>query len=892
MKGRYEMTVIKKKLFPFFIIMLFTLSALPDLAIAASPFKDVKTNHWAYSAIDWAYNEGIISGFPDGRFAPESTITEAQFVTMLIRFDCSSATSFAASPGEHKASGNYRYLQRKNIPLNGYASISRREMPIKKGLVAQVAAAFRGVDLSETRAVQYMYLKDLANGATGKNDFKDYGATLSMTRAEAAVFFQRLSKHGNCNLSGLSKKPTGSDDSKYSLPPDFLGSGGVTFVPPEVKPLPPSYVSLTEFDIERSTLIANGYDSTFVSLSLKTCSGNPISYEDSLSFQVTSKQGAMIDNGKFGAPVIVPNKYLDAALKAEVTAREKAKQAWIIANEAQDRAANQRINYVLVDGTEYVVSPDWFITYNGNLVKVKPEETSTRNASGGEEEEVLARLADSAVLAAEAADAQLEIALENLAKIRAEISANPVIPAARQSTSTFANTDGPDLAVEVTAPKVTASQTDTLSFKFTGNNQNDMGCYQNPVTVHLNYVPQAELRIELGHSFEVLSDGTQQAVTIVLAKILRPGGEVNEDFNGRVRFHSAQGTSMSNEYANFVNGIARTTLTTPWYGQGILNEVSVEIVQVDPLYQNEIAHVLNKTHSKDVFFEPDLQVNNSCTFTNPQVAFIIDSSGSMKQSDKDGLRIKKSEDFIMALNAKENFATHFNSKGHFIIGPDLPLPVKNTFNTIGASGGTNIADGLKKAFDKLDKSPGSSPKIAILLTDGKSNESQVLKMIEEAKRDSIKVYTIGLGKKDQLNEALLQKLATQTGGQYYHVAENIDLGAAYQSILSEITCGVPASTCTFSSQAFISPTLETRGSEFFMNTYVTEGCGEIARVVLRFKSYQGDIDYELAYRGQSYFALKKGIYEISNFNLLEEGIFLAYDTKGKLVAERSVKMRN
>ena len=92
---------------------------------------------------------------------------------------------------------------------------------------------------------------------------------------------------------------------------------------------------------------------------------------------------------------------------------------------------------------------------------------------------------------------------------------------------------------------------------------------------------------------------------------------------------------------------------------------------------------------------------------------------------------------------------------------------------------------MDKAFEKFT---GSGSRAAILLTDGKSNENQALQMIQKARDKGIEIYTIGLG--NQVNEDLLQRLASETGGQYYHIKENIQLGEAYQSILNQIGCGV------------------------------------------------------------------------------------------------------
>ena len=48
-------------------------------------FPDVKPSHWASAYINMACKKGIISGFADGRFRPEQTVTAGQAVTILMR---------------------------------------------------------------------------------------------------------------------------------------------------------------------------------------------------------------------------------------------------------------------------------------------------------------------------------------------------------------------------------------------------------------------------------------------------------------------------------------------------------------------------------------------------------------------------------------------------------------------------------------------------------------------------------------------------------------------------------------------------------------------------------------------------------------------------------------
>ncbi|WP_180954089.1 S-layer homology domain-containing protein [Bacillus sp. M6-12] len=766
------MNVIRNKALVRVLVLLILFSTLASHA-SANQFKDVKADHWAYPSIEWAAKKGLVSGYKNGTFGPQKVLTEAEFIAMLIRYDCSTNKgSLTARPGEHWSSGNYRYFQKKNIPLRGYSNSTLRDNAITRGQVARIVAALDGKDLTEPYAVQYMYTKNLSSGMTGKKDFKDYGAGKYLTRAEAAVFLNRLSKRVACSFSGLNGPADGSDNSLYTpLPPNFMGDGTVYFPepqsPPVVKqPQPTKDSRLADLDIEKGTLIANGKDKSFVTLMLKDCYGNPISNDESLSFQVSSTAGAVIEGD------------------------------W---------------------GNDY---------YKDDFIG---------------------------------------------SQIRAS------------SYSTAAYTDGPELTVEITAPQSSTVQQDTLSFQVNPYSANvNMSCYRNPVTVPVNYVPKAELRIET--SEKISADGV--TTTQVYATIVRPGGQTITDYNGRVRFHSAYGAYFYNLEASFYNGVATTTLRSVQSSQPITDQISAEFVQADPRYNDIVAPLLTQVHSTDILYDSGL--NASCPIGDTEVAFIIDSSGSMRRNDPERLRVSKSQELITELNANTNIASHFNGNGMWLSGPGSAAIVSSSLYNVFQSGGTNIGEGLEEAFSRFSST--SNSKVAILITDGRSSESKIVNMIREAQNKNIRIFTIGLGEKKQLNEALLQRMATETGGAYFHAQKNTDIGGVYQMILNEIACGVPSPGCSQSSLVFSSPAIEKTSEEFFMRTFINDNCGDIARVVVRFNAPDGDVDYDLIPRGQNFYAIEKGNYEISNLTLQAGGTFLAYNDQGTLVGQIRVPL--
>ncbi len=116
--------------------------------------------------------------------------------------------------------------------------------------------------------------------------------------------------------------------------------------------------------------------------------------------------------------------------------------------------------------------------------------------------------------------------------------------------------------------------------------------------------------------------------------------------------------------------------------------------------------------------------------------------------------------------------------------------------------GTAIGDGLATAVDRLRYSEAIS-KVVILLTDGVNNSGFIdpLTAAEIAKIYGVRVYTIGVGSKGkapypvqtvfgidyqyldaEINEDLLQKIATKTDGKYFRATDNQSLENIYSEI--------------------------------------------------------------------------------------------------------------
>lgn len=79
-----------------FVTVLYRLEGSPDVAgMATPPFTDIgaKNFDWAYNAIVWAYNTGVTKGTSATTFAPGVAISRQEIVTMLYRYAGSPAVS-------------------------------------------------------------------------------------------------------------------------------------------------------------------------------------------------------------------------------------------------------------------------------------------------------------------------------------------------------------------------------------------------------------------------------------------------------------------------------------------------------------------------------------------------------------------------------------------------------------------------------------------------------------------------------------------------------------------------------------------------------------------------------------------------------------------------------
>lgn len=130
--------------FSLLICLVVAVFALPGNTYAAAKFSDV-SQHWAEKYINEAVAQGIVKGYPDGKFLPDNPVTRAEFATII-----------------NKALGN-----------TGTTAINFKDVPRDEWYYAEIS-----------KAVAATYVAGYSDNTYQPNN--------SITRQEAAVMISRF----------------------------------------------------------------------------------------------------------------------------------------------------------------------------------------------------------------------------------------------------------------------------------------------------------------------------------------------------------------------------------------------------------------------------------------------------------------------------------------------------------------------------------------------------------------------------------------------------------------------------------------------------------------------------------------------------------------------------
>lgn len=131
---------MNKKALSILILMSFLAFAIPGQALVAGDFPDI-SKHWAKEFITTLSSAGYISGYPDGTFKPDKTVSQAEFITVLI--SCmgvtpnDTKTSYFNDTSNHWARGSINEAVTRGILVpSEYSNVLQPDSGLKRSQAA------------------------------------------------------------------------------------------------------------------------------------------------------------------------------------------------------------------------------------------------------------------------------------------------------------------------------------------------------------------------------------------------------------------------------------------------------------------------------------------------------------------------------------------------------------------------------------------------------------------------------------------------------------------------------------------------------------------------------------------------------------------------------------
>ncbi|SLK16166.1 MULTISPECIES: CAP domain-containing protein [unclassified Paenibacillus] len=145
------------------------------------------------AAIEWALRSGIAGADANGKFRPEDSVSEAQFLIMLLRTYKVDDESYASKKKKHWAEGAYKVATARNLLLfsSSPGKSDFRDKPINRYRAAGLIASADGVNFDFLNAVNYVLAHNYMRGTEGNQSWM-FGSNDIVTRAQATVILMQL----------------------------------------------------------------------------------------------------------------------------------------------------------------------------------------------------------------------------------------------------------------------------------------------------------------------------------------------------------------------------------------------------------------------------------------------------------------------------------------------------------------------------------------------------------------------------------------------------------------------------------------------------------------------------------------------------------------------------
>lgn len=282
---------------------------------------------------------------------------------------------------------------------------------------------------------------------------------------------------------------------------------------------------------------------------------------------------------------------------------------------------------------------------------------------------------------------------------------------------------------------------------------------------------------------EILEQHEEMQIGITCATLsdlfnqeLKAGALPDNDLTRCIRYHC--------DYGYFSQLVQITKGLFPWWHDQINSILFNEEEYKDArIYYSELKTRVEEAILPLSFFSTTNRQNNK----HVVLGLILDSSGSMRESDPNSIRISASEKIIDLLDGQEFlYLIDFDDKARWLNKGNYRgwngTQIKSLLQGIDSDGGTQIGLGLNSLHDALISTAGNDFKAGVLLlSDGKSEYNGEADWFHS---QGIPVYTVSY--RELADAYVLSTIANTTRGVYVQAKDEMDIVHAFQMFYNDL----------------------------------------------------------------------------------------------------------
>ncbi len=188
----------------------FSPNKLSKFVVASFPFDDVMSDYWAYSNIATSYNQNILIGISETKFAPKMPVSRAMLAAIMYRIaKGEEADAYSQFKDVNSSSWYAKYVvwARKNNIIKGYDGVyfGPDDNITREQMVTVIYRYLKkSTNLSDTKLSKYADAKDVSGYAIEPMKWaleqgiikgvseKRLSPKTNVTRAQMATFIKRL----------------------------------------------------------------------------------------------------------------------------------------------------------------------------------------------------------------------------------------------------------------------------------------------------------------------------------------------------------------------------------------------------------------------------------------------------------------------------------------------------------------------------------------------------------------------------------------------------------------------------------------------------------------------------------------------------------------------------